>query len=113
MGAVDVQRVENRDRVRNPRGQRVAFGRPWLVATALAAVIGEDQAKLITQRLRKSRRFRNLERIREARVEEDGRSAASRVLEIDTDTIQRVRGVGRSALPRGGRLSTYTLTSRR
>ena len=77
MGTVDIQRVENGDDVCNPSGQGVGIDIRWLVAPALTAVIGENQAKVVTQRPGKCRRFRNLERIREARVEEDRRSAAS------------------------------------
>ena len=87
MGTVDIQRVENGDDVCNPSGQGVGIDIRWLVAPALTAVIGENQAKVVTQRPGKCRRFRNLERIREARIEEDGRSAASCVLEIRADAI--------------------------
>jgi hypothetical protein len=108
MRAVNPQRVEDRDGVRDPRGQRITLGGPRLVAAALTTVIGEDQAKLAAQRPGECRRFGNLERIRESRVEKEGRRITSFVLEIGADAVERIRRVGRGALLRGGRLSTYT-----
>jgi hypothetical protein len=40
-------------------------------------MVGEDEAKIGAQRLGEPGRLRNLERIGEARVEEDRRAAAS------------------------------------
>ena len=57
-------------------------------------MVGEDQAEVNAQRAREPRRFRNVERICEARVEEDGRRAASRVLEVGSYAVEGIRRVG-------------------
>ena len=61
-------------------------------------MVGEDQAEVITQRAGERGRLRNVERIREARIEEDGRSAASRVLEVGADAVVGIGRVRRGAL---------------
>jgi hypothetical protein len=94
MGALDVQRVENPNRIGDPRGQRVGIDVLGLVAPALTAVIREDQAELLAQHPSEAGAFRNLERVCEARVEEDRWTAAARVLEIRADAIERIRRVG-------------------
>jgi hypothetical protein len=74
---LQVERVEHGDRVGNTRRQCV---RAWLarfVASALTAVVGEDQPELAAQGLSQARRFRDFERIREAGVEENRRAGAS------------------------------------
>jgi hypothetical protein len=87
VGAVGVQRVENCDSIRGARGQGVSTLVPGLIAAALTAVIREDQAELSAQLPSEARCLRNFERVREARVEEDSRSIAARVLEIGADAI--------------------------
>src|SRR6266540_2551289 len=93
VGTLDAERVEDRDGVRDPGSQRVGARVLRLVAAALAAVVGEDHPELATQRSGEARRLRDLERIREARVEEDGRACASCVLEERADGIYGVRRV--------------------
>ena len=46
MRTLDAQRIENRDGVGNTRRERIRRDVPWLIAAALTAVIGEDQAEL-------------------------------------------------------------------
>jgi hypothetical protein len=111
MGAVDAQHVEHGDDIPNPRGQGVGMHIGRLVAPALPPVIREDQAEVVSQRAGECRRFRNLERIREARVEENGRSGASRVLEIRSDAIKAIRRVGRSLLLPFERFPTFSLVA--
>lgn len=63
-------------------------------------MIGEDQPELADQCSSETRRRRNLQRISEAGVEEDGRALASRVLEIGTDAVPGVRRVRQALLLR-------------
>ena len=101
MRALDVQRIEHSDRIPDASCQPVGARVPWLVAAALTAVICEDQPKPGAQRLGKPRRLRNLQRIGEAGVEEDGRADAARVLEVRADAVHGVRRVRHGALPLG------------
>ena len=64
-----------------------------LVAAALTAMIGEDQPELADQCSSETRRLRNLQRISEARIEEDGWAIASRVLEVGADAVPGIRRV--------------------
>jgi hypothetical protein len=90
---LDVERVENRDSIPNARRQRIRARFAGLVASALTAMIREDQAELAAQRLSEARGLRNLEGIREAGVEENGRARTSRVLEVGADAVRGVRRV--------------------
>jgi hypothetical protein len=103
---LDVKGVENGNDVRNTGRKRVGATFAWLVASALTAVVGEDQAELAAQRLRETRPLRDLEWVGEAGVEEDGRARVSRVLEVRTDAIDRARCV-RQALSLVLGASTY------
>jgi len=89
----DAQGVENGDSVSDARWQRVRARVIRLVAAALTAMIGEDQPELADQCSSETRRLRNLQRISEARVEEDGWALASRVLEVGADAVPGVRRV--------------------
>jgi hypothetical protein len=80
--ALDAQRVEDGDRVADACSQGIGTWVVSLVASTLAAVIGEEQAELAAQRPGEARRFRDLERIGEACVEEDRRAWARRILEV-------------------------------
>ncbi|HSC27330.1 MAG TPA: hypothetical protein VLD67_08655 [Vicinamibacterales bacterium] len=111
MRALDAQRVENRAGVPYTGAQQVGTQLVWLVASALTAVIGEDQPELAAQCSGEAGRLRNLQRIREAAVKEDWRARASRVLEVRADAIQRIRRVGHRAVLRPEWLSTYTPTN--
>ena len=59
-------------------------------------MIGEDQTELADQCSSETRRLRNLQRISEAGIEEDGRALASRVLEVGADTVPGIRRVRQS-----------------
>jgi hypothetical protein len=118
---LDVERVDNRDSIANTRQQRVRARLPRLVASALTAMIPEDQAELAAQRSSEARRLRDLQRIREAGVEQDGRASASRVLEVRTDAVAGVRRVRQApsflaastSIRREGRLDEPTRPSPR
>ena len=90
VSTLDAERVENSNGVPNTRRQRIRARLARLLAAALTAMIREDQAELAAQRSSESRRLRNLQRIREAGVEEDRRSRASRVLEVGVDAVPGV-----------------------
>src|SRR5438093_11176588 len=87
VGTLDTERVEDRDGVRDPGSQRVGARVLRLVAAALAAVVGEDQPELATQRSGEARRLRDLARTRDARLAEDGRACAACVLDDRADGI--------------------------
>ncbi len=72
MRTLDAEHIENRDSIANTRWQRIRAWLARLVAAALAAVVGEDQAELAAQRVGETRRLRDLQRIGEAGVEEGG-----------------------------------------
>ena len=91
--APDAEGVEDGDSIPHARGQRVRARVIRLVAAALTAVIGEDQPELAAQCSGEARRLRNLQRIREAGVEEDGWARTSRVLEVGADAVPGVRRV--------------------
>src|SRR5262245_53572054 len=104
--AFNAEGVENGDSVPHARGQDVPGRIMRLVAAALTAVVGEDQPKLAAQCSGEARRLRNLQRIREAGVEEDGWTRTLRVLEVGTDAVRGVRRVRQSSLSFAA--STYT-----
>jgi hypothetical protein len=93
VSTLDAENVENGDGVPHARGQRVGARVVRLVAATLPAVIGEDQPELADQCSSETRRLRNLQRISEAGVEEDGWAFASRVLEVGADAVPGIRRV--------------------
>jgi hypothetical protein len=114
--ALDAERVENSDGVPNARRQRIRARLARLVASALTAMIREDQPELAGHRSSEARRLRDLQRIREAGIEENGRARASRVLEVAADAVRGVRRVRQALsfaaspihLPRRGRPRSAT-----
>jgi hypothetical protein len=94
VGSFDAEGVQDRHGVGDPRGQRIGGDVMWLVAAALAAVVGEDQAEVLAERLRERGGLRVLERVREAGVNENRLSATPGVVEEGADAIVRIRRVG-------------------
>lgn len=66
MSAIDAQRVQYGDDISAARGQRVGAHLVGLVAAALPSVVGEDEAKIITQGIGESRALGPLEGIKPA-----------------------------------------------
>ena len=89
----DAERVEDCDSVPNTGRERIRGWLARLVASALTAMIGEDQPELFAQRTGKARCLRDLERIGEPGVEENRQARASRVLEVGADAVLGVRRV--------------------
>jgi hypothetical protein len=99
VGSFDTQSVQYGHGVGDPRGQGVGGNLVRLVAAALAAVVGKDEAEVLFERLSERRGLRELEGIREALVQENRPSAAPRVFEEGSDVIVRIRRIGHARGP--------------
>jgi hypothetical protein len=75
MRTLDPERVQNGDRTSDTRGQRIRGRLVRLVASTLAAVVGQDQPVLAAQRLGEARGLRDVQRISEAGVKRTGEPA--------------------------------------
>lgn len=94
--AFDAERIEDRDGIPNAKSQRVRVGRVRLVAPPDTAVVGVDRAELggqCPQRPGDVRTPDEVDRIHYPPVEDDWRSVAPVVLEVDLDAVLRVPGV--------------------
>lgn len=88
--ALDPERVQDGDGVRDPRPERVRLDVVRLVAAPLAAMVAVDQAEVALERLGEGRRLRVRDRVREARIDEDRWSVPAGVIEERADLVDRV-----------------------
>jgi hypothetical protein len=91
MRLLDTECVEHRDVVGDPCRQRVRLGLVGRSGASVPAVIGEHQAELVAQRARDARGLRDLDRVEESGVKDDGGARPSPVLEVDRNPVDGVR----------------------
>jgi hypothetical protein len=93
--ALDPERIEYGDDVRDARGHRIRLGIVRLVAPTVTSMVDVDEPELIGEVLQRSR-YRcvsdQLDRIEEAAEDHDRRAFAAIVFEVHT---ARVTSVGR------------------
>jgi hypothetical protein len=92
--ALDTQFIENRHGVRDPKRHCICVGVVRFVAASEAAVVDEDQAELIAERLDQIYVADGCDRIKKSTMKDDWCSGPAIILEVRRASIERVLGVG-------------------